>query len=313
MIGMTTDNAVVCPHCGGKRVWRHGAFRLADGGRAQRYLCRSCSRSFCLSTGTIMAYIKKRDCLAEAVASMTKGVPLRRLAARLRISLTTAFRWRHLVLSALASLPKPKLSGSITLAEFYVPYSEKGSRTPRGRRGGHTWWQVGPDGPKQVELAAKPGRRAVFRTCLHGRGSCVLVIHSEDDHGIVVAGAGRLRADALQDCLARLVENAAGGDGPQGATTVFAYGNPDYEEACRRLGLGYRSLYEEQRVRGILEVATLEEPCERVRSGVRSWLSQFLGVATRYLHHYLAWYDALLRHENLSFLLHGHRQPVAAV
>lgn len=303
MAGRRAGVAVECRHCGSRHVWRHGSFRLADGSRQQRYLCRTCGRSFCHSTGTIAAYIKKRNLLAEAVASMTRGIPLRRLARSLKISLSTAFRWRHLVLAAVASLPKPKLSGCIVLAELYVPYSEKGSRTARGRRGGQTWWQVGPDGPKQVPLAEKPGRRAVFRAHVHGLGSCVLVMHSGTGHAMIVAGSGSLRADALQNCLARFVDGTARGEEADGATTVFAFGSPHYEQACRKLGLGYRSLWDERRRRGVLEVTELERPCEKLRSGFRAWLSQFAGVATRYLHHYVAWYDALVRHGNLSFIL----------
>jgi len=35
-----------CPLCGSSRVWRDGWRKLRNGGRVQRYLCRSCGYRF---------------------------------------------------------------------------------------------------------------------------------------------------------------------------------------------------------------------------------------------------------------------------
>ncbi len=85
-----------CPHCRASTVIRYGKNR----GR-QRYRCRACGRTFNAFTGTFLARLRhKRERILFERQEMPRSTPLRQSAARLGISVATAFRWRHAVLAA---------------------------------------------------------------------------------------------------------------------------------------------------------------------------------------------------------------------
>ena len=45
----------------GAQVIRHGSFRMASGQRVQRYLCKTCRRTFSPNTGTPAYRIRKQE------------------------------------------------------------------------------------------------------------------------------------------------------------------------------------------------------------------------------------------------------------
>lgn len=54
LLAKKAKGSIECPHCHGKRVVRNGNVN----GR-QRFLCRSCGRTFGATTGTVMHFSKK--------------------------------------------------------------------------------------------------------------------------------------------------------------------------------------------------------------------------------------------------------------
>lgn len=266
-----------CPHCLGGHVHRHGFYKRKDGSRPSRFLCRACKKSFNPFTKTPLAYAKKREEFRQFTETMGSGIPLRRHAAEVGVHLATAFRWRHLVLAQVAGQPQSKLTGQVAVGEAYVGYSQKGQRA-------------------KLQCA----RRFIQRL-----PSRILLIAGNLGHRLALVGAGRssakrrdgaqLGADLLGACLSDLLHPVA---------QVYTDGLNALVSVCRRTGLTVCD-------RGQLpsaeakQIGTLTQRVQRIRASFHGWLMRFYGVATRYLHHYLAWYDALLRTKVLALASPG--------
>ena len=86
-----------CPHCDSKLFVKNG-----KRGELQKYRCKSCCKIFSSRTGTPLHKIKKLDKFEAYKALMFEGyLPLKRIAAKVGISIQTAFDWRHKILSGI--------------------------------------------------------------------------------------------------------------------------------------------------------------------------------------------------------------------
>ncbi len=284
---------------------RHGSFRMASGRRVQRYLCKACRRTFSPNTGTPAYRIRKQEQWREMIELLAGSLPLRRVASRLGIALSTAFHWRHRALAVLSAQPREKLSGDVRVETFHVKYSEKGSRTTNGP-GSWGYWNIvrrgiGPEGPIRPGLA--PAGRNRFQLLIDGRPVNVMVAETESGYELGILGQGRRTPDLVGTGLSRMVRPGS---------RVFAFGGHEYQKACETLGYVHRDGFaavsrgrgstagEEQGETGLLQAATGAEG-EVNADPIRFpnlpawWLRQFRGVATKYLDHYLAWFRDIVR------------------
>ncbi len=222
-----------CPACGGAQVVRHGSFRMASGQRVQRYLCKTCRRTFSPNTGTPAYRIRKQEQWREMIDLLVDDLPLRQVASCLGIALSTAFYWRHRALAALSARPREKLSGDVRVETFRVKYSEKGSRTTNGP-GSWGYWNIvrrgiGPGGPMRPGLA--PAGRNGFRLLIDGRPVSVMVAETDSGYELGILGQGRRTPDLVGEGLSRMVRPGS---------RVYAFGGSEYEKACEMLGYEYR-------------------------------------------------------------------------
>lgn len=286
-----------CPDCHSAHVHRHGFYNRRDGSRPPRFRCQACGKSFSHSTGTSLAYTKKRSEFKQFVETMGAGFPLRRHAAELGIHLSTAFRWRHRHLSVVASQPQPKLAGEVVMGEAYVGFSQKGQRVkPQHarrfvqRQPSRILLFVGSSGQRMAMVGSAVHHMAEA-TC-PGDGTAV-ASHPEQPTDLLGAGrpgtgrkaVAQRRTSLLQACLKEALAPDA---------EVHVKGLPAFADICRKVGLTVcdGTLHppsEAERIR------TLTARVGRMRASFYGWLVRFFGVATRYLHHYLAWYGTLLR------------------
>ncbi|MGR5096971.1 IS1595 family transposase [Vibrio maritimus] len=120
-----------CPHCHAMNFIKHGV--TAKG--IQRYRCKDCKKTFCSLTGTPLFKMRMEDKWLAYVSMMWDGVPLRKIAARLRITLRTAFFWRHRFLKMPNQNQPASFTGIIEADEAFLPESFKGRRQmPRESR-----------------------------------------------------------------------------------------------------------------------------------------------------------------------------------
>ncbi len=221
-----------CPACGGDHVVRHGSFRMASGQRVQRYLCKICRRTFSPNTGTPAYRIRKQEQWREMIELLAHSLPLRQVASRLGIALSTAFHWRHRALAVLGARPREKLSGDVRVETFHVKYSEKGSRTTNGP-GSWGYWNIvrrgiGPGGPTRPGLA--PAGRNRFQLLIDGRPVNVMVAETDSGYELGILGQGRRTPELIGPGLSGMVRPGS---------RVFAFGGKEYEKACAMLGYAH--------------------------------------------------------------------------
>lgn len=269
-----------CPRCGSRTPHRWGTFA----GR-QRYRCSRCGKTFSDLTGSPFQHARDLASWHPFMDCLARGCSLRDTALHCGISLSTAFRRRHRILSwrtGFEEAARP-LRGCVGLHELRIPESFKGSkRLPRPPRAHALPWRerfrAGPNALILVlaqDRLASPGwgpRRGRVRMA-----------------GVV----GRPpHAATLRRCLGRNLS--------QGACLHPAI-SPSWEgwpsrplfphnaretRGCERSGStrGRPELMSGM-VRGMTESVVT------YRQRMRQWLPRFRGVSTRYLPHYLVWFE----------------------
>lgn len=267
----------ICPHCGAESLTRNGSFKLATGRRKQRYLCHNCGRTCNADTGKPSANLKRREAWDKMEAAMEHSHPLRYMAFVLGVHLSTAFRWRHRWLAARHREPKEPLDGQVAVATVTVPYSEKGSRTCRGP-GSWGYWNTLRHGPRPGAAPTRPGRNG-FRPLIDGRASTVLVAQTASEHASTVLGQ-RPGVEQFERGMADLVSQNAEVYG------FASHSNIRFVQACEKLNLSLRKGQPFGAPDKTPGGRSLQAPLCPV-----GWLTQFKGVATKYLHHYMTWFS----------------------
>ena len=242
-----------CPHCQSTAIKKWG---LANG--LKRYRCKDCRVTFNALTGTPLAQLHKRELWGEHAQALVDGISLRKVAARLDVDHTTAFRWRHRFLQAPKVLKPKALEGTVEADETYFLYSEKGSRQlarPARKRGGKASKRGLSDEQVPV-LIARDRHKATTDQILDDRST-------------------RSIASVLEPVVAKsavLVSDGAG------AYRAFAD-----EAGIAHVGL---NLSAGERTRGIYHL----QNANSYDSRLKGWIRRFNGVATKYLDSYLGWH-----------------------
>lgn len=115
-----------CPHCSAAALGRWGS---TPKGR-RRWRCRSCQRTCCGTTDTVLLGLHKPDKFAELLTDMTGDAPraCRPLAASMDVDKTTVWRWRRRVAEALLSRDRPPAAEMLESTSCIVRESRKASR-----------------------------------------------------------------------------------------------------------------------------------------------------------------------------------------
>lgn len=246
-----------CPHCSSDRVVRYGNYRVS-----KRYLCRSCKKTFTDLTSTALHYIHDKEKFIYAAKLMLSGKTLEETARKVKVSVPTAFSWRHRVLSILKNIEDDSLSGIVEADDTFFLHSQKGDkdigRKPR-KRGG------------------KSKKRGISRDQV-----CVVVARDRDRHTLSdIATFGRPSADEIGRLL---------GDRLSGKSVLLTDRHPSFGRFAKDNGIGYINLdlgKGKRTLKGIYHIQNVNS----YHSRLKNWIYRFKGVATKYLSNYLHWFE----------------------
>lgn len=112
-----------CPHCQSGLVYKRGK---QNG--VQMYNCNDCKSWYSETTGTPLSGIQLKDKWQSYLHCMEQGMPIKKIAKELGISIQTSFDWRHKILSSMNDLVPSELSGIVECDELELAINEKGNK-----------------------------------------------------------------------------------------------------------------------------------------------------------------------------------------
>ncbi len=246
-----------CPHCHGEKVVRNG---VSDG--LQRYLCRSCSRTFNATTGTPLSRLRDKEQLDAYADCMRHGLSVRAAADRVGMTVDKSFRWRHRFLQGVVPHQPKGVVGLLEVDETYFRESQKGSR-------------------KLTRPARYSGGRA------KGAG------RKAKDWVPVLVGRVRGQPYVVDRVLVKLngveVTAALKDTVKPGETVVCTDGHSAFLRLDKALGVETR--YFVAGYHGHTNKTFHVQTANNYHEQLKTWIQRGLrGVATKYLPHYLAWH-----------------------
>lgn len=247
-----------CPKCGDTHFKKNGKVR-----GAQRYQCRSCKATFGNTNDTVF-YRTQKDLATwnQYIDLMFDGfLSVRKIADRVGIHYNTAFNWRHKILHALRQVQPATLGGVVEVDEtfFTVSYKGKKRHMPREshKRGGMT------------------RKRGISKD-----KACVLTALDRTGNELYEAAClGRITARHVTATLGPYIAHDAV------LVTDKATAYPGFAATMK---LGYHFVVQDRRsVDGLLHL----QKTNSVHSNIKRFMRPFNGVATKYLDHYMAFFQ----------------------
>lgn len=229
----------------------------------QRYIDMESGKTHSDSDQSIVRYTKKTYAQWHSyIKHMLYGLSLREIAFEVGISVTTAFNWRHKILSAMRDYQEQhQLSGEIQMDETYFLLNMKGP------------WKK-----KQMPRKAKKrGTKAVQRG-ISNEHVCVLVGLDETDRILSkIVGQGNPLGQRMQEALAGRVEPDS---------LLISDSKSAYQEISTKLKCTLIQIPSGQHHEGMYNLGSINQ----YHSELKNWLSRFKGVSTKHLEGYLVWF-----------------------
>ena len=133
LILLKLKNNYQCPYCQSNKVCKNGRT-----GKAQQFRCNACKKNYSIRTNTIFFHTRKTiELWQEYIEYFSQGLSLRMIVEKMdkKISLPTAFYWRHKILEVMKHFDNhDKLDGIVEADETYFNESQKGSRNIENRK-----------------------------------------------------------------------------------------------------------------------------------------------------------------------------------
>lgn len=257
-----------CPHCATPGAKANGKSR-----GMQRYLCRSCKRTFGALTGTKLSGLHRKETWLTFGACLAAGDTVKRSAERCGIAVSTAFRWRHRFLAAIESTPG-KLRGIVEADETFVLDSRKGDRS----------WQHAQQGKAVATPPDRKPRKRGGKASKRGLSDeQVPVLVAVDRSGTTVSAVRpQVSAAAFHAVLAPVLDKDA---------LLVTDGCTSYPPCAASLGVSHEVLNQSngERTRGEIHINTVNNRHSRLKD----FLRRRRGIATKYLGSYLRWFHLI--------------------
>ena len=262
LIKAKREEGIECPHCRNKDPKEIVRFGTRKG--IQWYRCKPCGKTFSNVTGTLWSRTRKEfHVWAQFVQCMMDGHSIRKSAELCELNTRTAFMWRHKVLDALAQYhgSQPQMKGIVEADDTFFRLSYKGGK-PIGRKA-----------HRRGEKATKRGlsKEQVCVSCAIERNGQVFSR---------VSALGTPKAEALQCVFKKRFAKKA---------IVCTDNATAYVKYCKNSRFQYIQVPNGIKALDIYHV----QHVNAYHSQLKQFISQFKGVATKYLNNYLVYFNLI--------------------
>ncbi len=248
-----------CPYCRSTKVYKRGKKR-----GVQMYQCNECKKWYSETTGTPLYDIKLKSKWQSYLRCMEQGMPIKKIAKELHISIQTSFDWRHKILSSLDQFEPKNLSGEIECDELELPLNNKGSKT----------------------LEREPRKRGSdFKRNTEGKDITVVQVVTAVERN----GNKYLKAVESKRLSKEEIATVFEGKFSEGVTLITDK-HPSYRAFAKDdPSIKHKRLLAKEHVDKNDKTIHLQK-VNNVHSQLRKFLSPFNGVSSKYLQNYLNWY-----------------------
>jgi len=248
-----------CPHCSSSKVYKRGKQN-----QVQMYQCRDCGKWYSETTGTPLWDIKLKPKWQSYLRCMDKGMPIKKIAKEIGISIQTSFDWRHKILSSLTTLAPQTLTDIVECDEMELALNNKGSRNlkRKPRKRGNDF--------KRNEPSEEPTVVQV-----------VTAVQRNGEKYLRAVESKRLSAEEITKALDGKIAVHA---------TLITDKHPSYRLfAKQNESIKHRSVLSTDHVDKKDKNIHLQH-VNNTHSQLRKFLLPFNGVSAKYLQNYLNWY-----------------------
>ncbi len=248
-----------CPHCTSKNVYKRGKQK-----GVQMYQCNDCEKWYSETTGTPLYDIKLKSKWQSYLRCMENGMPIKKIAKEIGISIQTSFDWRHKILSSLNQFVPEQLSSEVECDELELALNNKGSRNldrESRKRGNDFRRNMGKDEVTVVQV--------------------VTAVERKGEKYLKAVVSKRLSNEEIAKALdGKLADNTILITDKHPSYKAFAKDNP---------AIKHKALLAKDHVDRNDKSIHLQK-VNNVHAQVRQFLRPFNGVSSKYLQNYLNWY-----------------------
>jgi len=261
-----------CPHCTSTKVYKRGK---KNG--IQMYKCNTCSKWYSETTGTPLYDIKLKSKWQSYLNCMEQGMPIKKIAKELNISIQTSFDWRHKILSSLEQFVPKELSDEVECDELELALSNKGSKTLKRK-------------PRKRGTDFKRNQSSEEITTVQ----VVTAVQRNGDKYLKAVESKRLSKKQIAKVLdGKLADGTILITDKHHSYKAFAKDNPNIK---------HKTLLAKQHVDQNDKSIHLQR-VNNTHKQVRDFLKPFNGVSSKYLQNYLNWYAYMEKIRNSKTMI----------
>lgn len=250
-----------CPECHSFYIVKNGH----DRNNVQTYKCKDCHKKFNDCTNTLVAGLKLTyEQLITFFECMNNVLSIRKTAAKMGVNKNTVFLLRHKVLDCISHIRKNvKLKGKVEADEFYESINLKGTKRkdmPRHSK------------PRSSNGGSKQG--------ISNHQVCIATAIDEwDNHFLQIVGTGPITSKQVEDVFENKFEEI---------DCLITDCKSSYEEFAKKQNIKL------EQVKSGTYVNLNGYSLGNVNSLHSEWatfISNFKGISTKHLQHYLDWFN----------------------
>ena len=252
------DSKLICPHCHNKYIVKNGKNK-----NVQRYLCKTCKKSFVSSTHTPIFSSKKDISLwFKFVECLVNQYSIAKTAKILKISISTSFSWRHKILDAIRENYKClNLYNKVECDETFFQESFKGNHLK--------------DGFVMPRKAHKRGGMARFRGISKEKVCVLTALDSNNSFYVAPIAMGKPSSNDLIRSVGKIIN-------PKSIlVTDSLYSYKSLSSYCK---LNHIAIPKGKHSFKGFNIQKINS----VHSNIKRFISVYRGVSTKYLANYLS-------------------------
>ena len=252
---------IMCPHCFSEHIIKNGH----DKNKVQIYECKDCKKKFTSCTNTFVSNTRLTyNQLTIFFECMNDRLSIRKTAAKMKVNKNTVFLLRHKVLDCISEIRKNiKLEGNVEADETYKSINLKGTKRDKMPRFSK---------PRSSKGGSKRG--------ISNHQVCIAsAIDEKDNFFLEVVGTSSITTKEIENVFSGKIDNI---------TCLITDCKSSYEKFAHDNNLKLEQVksgtYVNNNGYNLSNINSLH-------SELTTFLSNFKGVSTKHLQHYLDWFS----------------------